>query len=589
MSDFAAREQYFLELVNRARLDPLNEAARLMADPAVSQDTRDKLDLGPAGLNRGLPAGTVSGLPLQPLAPNGLLRDAAAGHSDWMLDANVFSHVGEGGSSVPQRIAAAGYVVVAPGGTGENLSWRGTTGSMNMDAAVIGHHAGLFASDGHRRNTLTDWFRETGVAQLRGEYTHSNGTTYDSSMLTQKFAASGAGVFLTGVAYADADGDGFYSIGEGQAGVTIAAQGLATLSAPAGGYALGLVAAANVAVTLTWGAVDIGAVVDLAGGNVKLDLVAGTGGVLRLLSSSDMVLGAGAAEGALLGAADLALAGNDAGNLLLGNRGANLLQGGAGDDTLEGGAGDDTLIGGGGVNTARFSGNLSDYLITADGAATIVADQRGPGTALAPHDGTDRLTGIRFLEFADQTHDLAPPPTGSVTLSGQVALRAPGGGGMAADVALRFSPEGGGPAHEAATDAAGAFSFDLPAGTGGHLALIHDYVAGVHKTLAIMDVLASFRIIAGVTAAPDPAALVAADYDGNGTANIMDVLALFRHVAGVPGAMAPRFVFVADDDMPDGGSLTGLPAHGPVALAGLAQDTTLDFTAILTGDLHGYT
>lgn len=598
MSEFAAREQYFLELVNRARLDPLNEAARLLADPAVidavdkTKDGPNPLDLefapGADGLNRGLPAGTVSGLPLQPLAPNALLRDAAEGHSDWMLDANTFSHTGENGSTVPQRIAAAGYVVVAPGGTGENLSWRGTTGSMDMDAATLLHHAGLFASDGHRRNTLTDWFRETGVAQLRGEYTRSDGSIWDSSMLTQKFAASGSGVFLTGVAYTDADADGFYSIGEGQAGVTIAAAGTTTLSAPAGGYALGLVAAPDVAVSLTWGDVDIGAVVDLTGGNVKLDLVAGTGGVLRLLSSADMVLAEGAAEGALLGAADLSLSGNDAGNLLIGNRGANTLQGGLGDDTLTGGAGDDTLDGGGGINTARFSGNFADYLITSDGAATLVADQRGPGTALAPHDGTDRLSNIRFLDFADGVHDLAPPPTGSVILSGQVELRTPGGGSMAAGTALRFTPEGGGPAREATTDAAGAFSFDIPAGMPGSLALIHDYVAGVHKEPAIMDVLGLFRMIVGVTSPSSPADLLAADYDGNGAANIVDVLALFRHIVGVDGAVPPRFVIFADEDMPDGNSLSGLPVPGPVAMAALDQDTTMEFTAILTGDLHGY-
>jgi len=587
MSLFSAREQYFLELVNRARLDPQTEVARLLADPNVSQTTKDTLDFGADGLNRGLAAGTVSGLPLQPLAPNALLRDAAAAHSQWMLDAESFSHTGSGGSSVSQRIAAAGYVVVWPGGVGENLSWRGTTGTMNMDSAVIGHHAGLFASDGHRRNTLTDWFRETGVAQLRGEYTHANGTTYDSSMLTQKFAASGAGVFLTGVAYADTDGNGFYSIGEGQAGVTIAAVGTATLTAPAGGYALGLIAAADVAVTLTWGAVQIGASVDLSAGNVKLDLVAGTGDVLRLLSSADMDLGAGAGEGALLGAADLALTGNAADNLLIGNRGDNQLRGGGGNDTLAGGAGDDVLDGGAGVDTARFTGAKGDYLITADGAATLVADQR-PGTALAPHDGTDRLTNIRYLEFADQSLDLTPPPPpedtfrlgGSITIRSAEALSPAG-------VEVRFTAEGGA-TQSTTTDASGTFSFDIAADVTGSLDLVRSYSAGADKTPVIMDVLASFRMVAGVLAPVDSDAVVAADYDGSGAVNIMDVLALFRHVAGVPGMAGPRYVFVEDADMPDDLSMTGLPQPGPMAIA-MTGEMDLHFTAILTGDLNGYT
>lgn len=592
MSDLSAREQYFLELVNRARLDPLNEAARLLADPNVSAETKSNLDLGAEGLNRGLSAGTISGAPLQPLAPNGLLRDAAEGHSDWMLQANVFSHTGQNGSSVGERIADAGYVVVWPGGTGENLSWRGTTGTMNMDAAVIGHHAGLFASDGHRRNILTEWFKETGVAQVNGPFTHTNGITYDSSMLTQKFAASGHEVFLTGVAYTDLDGDNFYSLGEGQAGVGVAAAGVDTLTASAGGYALALTAAPNVSVTMTWGAIDIDATVDLSEGNVKLDLVAGAGGVLRLLSSSDLILGAGALEAALIGAADLSLQGNDAGNLLIGNRGDNHLRGGAGDDTLVGGAGNDTLDGGGGQNTARFSGSFADYLITADGAATIVSDQRPSSDPLAPHDGVNHLTNIRFLEFSDHLHDLAPPvpPGTAVVLSGQVAMRAPGPGTAQAEgVVVRFSSDDGGFVQSTTTDETGAFSFDLTAGLSGQIELVHEYSPVADKSPSILDVLSLFRIVAGVSTASSPSDLFAADYNGNGSADIQDVLALFRHVAGISGAIAPRFVFVEESDMPGAAGLTGLPVPGPFQIDALAGDLHLGFTGILTGDLHGYT
>ena len=601
MSDFSAREQYFLELVNRARLDPLHEAARLLADPAMQGElaggSPPDLEFAPGaeGLNRGLDPGTISGLPLQPLAPNGLLRDAAEGHSEWMLEANIFSHTGEGGSSVAERIADAGYVVVAPGGTGENLSWRGTTGDIDMESAVLLHHAGLFASDGHRFGLLTEWFRESGVAQVQGDYTHPNGTTYDSSMLTQKFAASGPGVFLTGVVYDDAAGAGFYAMGAGVEGVLIAAEGASTLSAPAGGYALGLMAAPDVAVTLTWGTVEIGAEVDLSGGNAKLDLVAGTGGVLRLLSSADMVLGAGAVEGALLGAADLALTGNDAGNLLIGNRGANTILGGAGDDTLAGGAGDDTLDGGEGTNTARFSGNRADYLIT-DGPGpgeTIVADQRAADDPLAPHDGTNSLTRIRFLEFADEVVDLTPPPDpGTVfTLSGSVTLRAPGWletPAMAEGVTVRFTA-GDDTVAQVQTGADGAFSFDIAAGTTGTLELLRDYAPGDDKAPAIADVLALFRVVVGASEPAHAADLLASDYTGTGTVSIQDVLALFRHVVGVEGGPAPRFVFVEEGDMPADMALTGLPTGAPLEIGPMAGHMDMGFTAILTGDVHGYT
>lgn len=397
-TNFSDLDQLFLEYVNRARLDPTREVARLLADPRVD-DINNLIanleDLQLAGLNRGLDPGTVSGQPLQPLAPNDLLWDAAREHSQWMLDANTFSHTGEGGSTVPQRIEASGY---ASGGFGwgENLSWTGTTGTLDMEAAVINHAAGLFNSDGHRANILTDWFRETGVAQLEGTFTQG-GTDYNASMLTQKFAVSGSDVFLTGVIYTDSDGDGFYSLGEGESGVIIATTAASTVSATHGGYALGIAPAANVEVTLTWGSVDIGAIVDLSGDNVKLDLVAGSDDSLRLLSSGDLVLGAGATEAGLLGAADLSLQANDDGNLLIGNFGDNTLTGGAGNDTLQGGAGNDTLDGGGGINTAVFSGDMGDYDIVTDDMTgiTTVTDNRA-GTVLNPNDGINTLQNIHY-------------------------------------------------------------------------------------------------------------------------------------------------------------------------------------------------
>jgi hypothetical protein len=50
----------------------------------------------------------------------------------------------------------------------------------------------------------------------------------------------------------------------------------------------------------------------------------------------------------------------------------------------------------------------------------------------------------------------------------------------------------------------------------------------------------------------------------------------------------PRYVFVEDADMPDDLSMTGLPQPGPMAIA-MTGEMDLHFTAILTGDLNGYT
>ena len=63
-----ANEQYLLELINRARLDPTAEAQLY----------------GLADLNRGLPAGSISTAAKQVLAPNEYLNIAARSHSQWM-------------------------------------------------------------------------------------------------------------------------------------------------------------------------------------------------------------------------------------------------------------------------------------------------------------------------------------------------------------------------------------------------------------------------------------------------------------------------------------------------------------------------
>src|SRR5690606_7215968 len=112
-----APEQYMLELINRARLDPLAEAARYGID-----------------LNKGLAAGTLNGEARQVLAPDTNLERAAQAHSEWMLQTDDFSHTGAGGSNAGARIAQAGYTGMRS--WAENLSWRGTTGRLDLEAAI---------------------------------------------------------------------------------------------------------------------------------------------------------------------------------------------------------------------------------------------------------------------------------------------------------------------------------------------------------------------------------------------------------------------------------------------------------------------
>ena len=105
--------------------------------------------------------------------------------------------------------------------------------------------------------------------------------------------------------------------------------------------------------------------------------------------------------------------------IVFGNGGADLIFSGEGNDTLSGGAGDDTIDGNIGEDTAVFSGNHTDYIIAVDASyfldpffATATVQQIGGGG-----DGTDTLTNVEFLQFADGTFSIAdflppsPPPT----------------------------------------------------------------------------------------------------------------------------------------------------------------------------------
>lgn len=354
----SANEQYLLELTNRARLDPLAEAARYGID-----------------LNQGLEPGTISAAPKQVLAPNELLNNAAEGHSEWMLDTDSFSHTGAGGSRGGERMEDAGYTFTGDWRWGENLAWWGSTGSVNLQEAIAVHHEGLFKSSGHRENTLSDAFREVGIAQVQGIFT-VQGTNYNTSMTTLNFARSGLAMFVTGVAYNDTDADGFYSIGEGRGNVTfqVSGSGFATdteATSAAGGYAVAAPEGQGLAtVTITHGSNTTVAEVSRASGNVKLDLVGDT----TLLVSGDTRLVSGPITTMrVLGAVDADLVGSATSNTLWGSSGENLLDGGDGHDSLHGESGNDTLIGGSG-NDSLWGGNWADTLTGGFGTDRLHGD-----------------------------------------------------------------------------------------------------------------------------------------------------------------------------------------------------------------------
>lgn len=83
--------------------------------------------------------------------------------------------------------------------------------------------------------------------------------------------------------------------------------------------------------------------------------------------------------------------------VLNGTAGTDVIDGFAGDDSIAGGAGNDSLTGGEGSDTARFAGARAGYAITNQGRTVTDIDLSNGD------EGTDTLTGIEYLQFADQT------------------------------------------------------------------------------------------------------------------------------------------------------------------------------------------
>ena len=387
----SAAEQYLLELINRARLDPQAEAVRYGMD-----------------LNEGLSAGEIGTQSLQVLAANPKLAAAADSHSAWMLSNDVFSHTGANNSTAADRMKEAGYSFIGSWNWRENLAWLGSTGGIDLEEAVLQHHEGLFRSPGHRVNTFTPMVSEIGVAQVEGSYTYQ-ATTYNSSMLTEVFAKSGSAVFVTGVAYDDHDGDGFYSVGEGRAGMRVWTTGAEAATADAGGYNIAVSAQEAVHLTVADDGGTLGHLaVDTSDGNVKLDLVTDEEGAVSYGLSGSATLIDGVLTARLLGLDDLDLAGRDGNNRLSGNEGANTMRGGAGHDRIWGQQGDDLMMGGrgrdklrggqgdddiqGGAGRDRLYGNRDNDDLSGGRAADKLFGGSGDDT-LSGNRGHDRLYG----------------------------------------------------------------------------------------------------------------------------------------------------------------------------------------------------
>lgn len=213
-------EQLSLERINRARLRPLAEAQGfgIAVDEAIP--------------------GQINGTPKQALAMNAALVQSARDHSRDMIARDYFAHDTPEGASPFERMNHAGYLFIT---AGENLAWRGTTGSIDEVSTVEEQHADLFKdfdipNRGHRVTMLNGAFREVGIGVVRGIYT-KDGKNYDSIMQSQDFGTlQSSPTFVLGVVYDDTNSNGQYDAGEGTGGRLVTLGGASKTTNSAGGY-----------------------------------------------------------------------------------------------------------------------------------------------------------------------------------------------------------------------------------------------------------------------------------------------------------------------------------------------------------------
>jgi len=312
---------------------------------------------------------------VQPLAFDDDLNESSESHSNWMLATDIFSHTGINGSDAGERMASAGYNFSGNWTWGENIAWRSTQGTVNIQDEVQQLHTSLMNSPGHRANLLRDDFREIGVGVETGRFEN-----FDAAIVTQNFARTASEFFLTGVAFNDLDGDLQYDIGEGFDNVTVIARNndtnaTATTTANAGGgYNLELTNG-NYTVSFSGnGFATTELQTSINNQNMKLDLINPNAGDTTTPDPQSNTIS---------GTADP--------DTLNGTSGNDHIMGNDGDDLLHSSAGNDVIDGGNGIDIMHYTGLYSNYSIHKENNNFIVTEGND----------SDIVSNIERINFAD--------------------------------------------------------------------------------------------------------------------------------------------------------------------------------------------
>jgi Ca2+-binding RTX toxin-like protein len=312
------------------------------------------------------------------------LNASAEVHSQWMTDADTFSHTGENSSSPTARMTDADMDLSGSWGTAENIAAVSVQGSASYFDEVDQLHTNLMNSADHRANILDASLDYIGIGIVVGPLTYQgqNGpVSLESVLVTQNFARTQglADLDLAGEAGRDTiqgasgddnivgnagddslrgnDGDDTIQSGDGDDWSNGDA-GRDTLEGGAGNDTL---RGGSDEDTIYGGAGND----DLHGqrnadtvyGGDGDDYIRGGGGsdVLYGDDGHDEFVGGGRRDTIYGGSGNDTLNGNSYDDLLFGGAGNDILRGGGQNDTLNGGTGDDLLKGGSGEDRFVFA------------------------------------------------------------------------------------------------------------------------------------------------------------------------------------------------------------------------------------------
>jgi len=329
---------------------------------------------------------------LQALKLNAKLNTSAETHSRWMLQADVFSHTGSGGSTPGARMQAAGYVFSGSWTNGENIAWQSERGAAGITDDVINLHTSLMNSPGHRANILNANFTEIGIGIETGDFT-TGGRDWPAVIVTQNFARSAADNGGPGTSNPTPTPAPAFKVTEGNDRVDGTANGDVINGLGGNDRLNGLVGND----TLNGGEGD-----DNLLGDQGDDSLSGGGGNDQLYGGVgvDRLAGEAGTDRLYGGDGNDWLSGGDGNDRLEGGNQDDTLSGGAFNDNLRGDAGNDRLLGEAG-NDALSGGTGDDWLDSGTGADTLTGGTNADSFIFRNGDGQDRIT-----DFADNVDTL---------------------------------------------------------------------------------------------------------------------------------------------------------------------------------------